>query len=76
MLWDYPTATGLSPLGGRHRDAKQRGLADEDRVPTVLFTGSAEVGHQIADTVGAESGKRAACEMGGKNAIVITEDDA
>jgi aldehyde dehydrogenase (NAD+) len=49
-------------------------IVEDDRVPTVLFTGSAEVGHQIADTVGAESGKRAACEMGGKNAVVITEE--
>jgi len=49
-------------------------IVDDDRVPTVLFTGSAEVGHQIANTVGGESGKRAACEMGGKNAVVITEE--
>jgi aldehyde dehydrogenase (NAD+) len=42
-------------------------------VDTVLFTGSAEVGHDIADTVGGEPGKLAACEMGGKNAVVVTE---
>ncbi len=48
-------------------------LVEDDRVDTVLFTGSAEVGHEIASTVGGESGKLAACEMGGKNAIVVTE---
>ncbi|PSP86894.1 aldehyde dehydrogenase [Halobacteriales archaeon QS_4_69_34] len=47
-------------------------IVDDDRVDTVLFTGSAEVGHGIADTVGGEPGKLAACEMGGKNGIVVT----
>jgi len=48
-------------------------VVEDDRVDTVLFTGSAEVGHGIAQTVAGESGKLAACEMGGKNGIVITE---
>ncbi|QIO23425.1 aldehyde dehydrogenase family protein [Haloarcula sp. JP-L23] len=48
-------------------------IVQSDDVETVLFTGSAEVGHKIADSVGGVSGKRAACEMGGKNAVVITE---
>ncbi|THE63005.1 aldehyde dehydrogenase family protein [Salinadaptatus halalkaliphilus] len=49
-------------------------IVDDDRVDTVLFTGSAEVGHEIAGSVGGEPGKLAACEMGGKNGIVITEN--
>ncbi|MFB6236055.1 MAG: aldehyde dehydrogenase family protein [Halopenitus sp.] len=49
-------------------------IVDDDRVDTVLFTGSAEVGHGIADEVATDPGKRAACEMGGKNNIVITEE--
>jgi aldehyde dehydrogenase (NAD+) len=48
-------------------------IVEDDRVDTVLFTGSAEVGHEIASKVGGEPGKLAACEMGGKNAIVVTE---
>ncbi len=48
-------------------------ITDDERVDTVLFTGSAEVGHGIGDKVGGEPGKLAACEMGGKNGIVITE---
>ncbi|MFC6988238.1 aldehyde dehydrogenase family protein [Haloplanus sp. GCM10025708] len=47
-------------------------IVDDARVDTVLFTGSAEVGHEIAGKVGGEPGKLAACEMGGKNGIVIT----
>ena len=49
-------------------------IVEDDRVPTVLFTGSAEVGHKIAGKIGDVSGRRAACEMGGKNAVVITEE--
>ncbi|MFB6123747.1 MAG: aldehyde dehydrogenase family protein [Haloferacaceae archaeon] len=47
-------------------------IVDDERVDTVLFTGSAEVGHEIAGKVGGEPGKLAACEMGGKNGIVVT----
>ncbi|HMB49761.1 MAG TPA: aldehyde dehydrogenase family protein, partial [Natronoarchaeum rubrum] len=49
-------------------------ITDDERVDTVLFTGSAEVGLEIASKVGGEPGKLAACEMGGKNGIVIAED--
>ncbi|MWV39316.1 aldehyde dehydrogenase family protein [Natrialba sp. INN-245] len=48
-------------------------IVEDERVDTVLFTGSAEVGHEIGGKVGGEPGKLAACEMGGKNGIVITE---
>ncbi|WP_436927862.1 aldehyde dehydrogenase family protein [Halosimplex amylolyticum] len=48
-------------------------IVDSDDVDTVLFTGSAEVGHNIATAVAEDPGKRAACEMGGKNGIVVTE---
>jgi aldehyde dehydrogenase (NAD+) len=48
-------------------------IVDDPRVDTVLFTGSAEVGQEVASKVGGEPGKLAACEMGGKNGIVITE---
>ncbi|MHB9286277.1 aldehyde dehydrogenase family protein [Halobacteriales archaeon Cl-PHB] len=49
-------------------------IVDDDQVDTVLFTGSAEVGTKIAGQVGGEPGKLAACEMGGKNGIVVTEN--
>ncbi len=49
-------------------------IVEDDRVDTLLFTGSAEVGHAIADKLGGEPGREVALEMGGKNAIVVTED--
>ncbi len=49
-------------------------IVEDERVDTVLFTGSSEVGHKIAGKVGGEPGKLAACEMGGKNGIVVTEE--
>jgi len=49
-------------------------IVEDDRTDTVLFTGSAEVGHEVASEVGGTPGKLAACEMGGKNGIVITEE--
>ncbi|MFC6723707.1 aldehyde dehydrogenase family protein [Halobium palmae] len=49
-------------------------IVDDERTATVLFTGSAEVGHQVAQEVASKPGTLAACEMGGKNGIVITEN--
>jgi len=48
-------------------------IVEDERVSTVLFTGSAEVGHKIDETLGGVPGRGAALEMGGKNAIVVTE---
>jgi len=48
-------------------------IVDDERVDSVLFTGSAEVGHEVSSKVAQQPGKLAACEMGGKNNIVITE---
>ncbi|MFC7176410.1 aldehyde dehydrogenase family protein [Halosegnis marinus] len=49
-------------------------IVEDERVDTVLFTGSAEVGHEVAEKVAQQPGKLAACEMGGKNNIVVTEE--
>jgi len=49
-------------------------IVENDDVDTVIFTGSAEVGHHIQEKLGGVAGKRAACEMGGKNGIVVTEE--
>jgi len=46
----------------------------EGDVDTVLFTGSAEVGHGIARKVAEDPEKNTSCEMGGKNAVVVTEE--
>ncbi|MEF8853811.1 MAG: aldehyde dehydrogenase family protein [Haloarculaceae archaeon] len=49
-------------------------IVEDERVDTVLFTGSAEVGHRIGDELGGQPGRECALEMGGKNAIVVTEE--
>ncbi|MFB6219608.1 MAG: aldehyde dehydrogenase family protein, partial [Halobacteriaceae archaeon] len=51
-----------------------KAVVDDDRVSTVVFTGSAEVGHEIAGKLGGEPGRTACCEMGGKNAVVVTDE--
>ncbi len=47
-------------------------IVDNPDVDTVIFTGSAEVGEQISREVAMDPGKTATCEMGGKNAVVVT----
>ncbi|MBO4248343.1 aldehyde dehydrogenase family protein [Halomicrobium sp. IBSBa] len=48
-------------------------IVEDDRVDTVLFTGSAAVGHEVAGKIGGQPGRSACCEMGGKNAVVVTD---
>lgn len=43
-------------------------------VEVVLFTGSYEVGAKIKESVAKDWRKMAACEMGGKNAIIVFND--
>jgi aldehyde dehydrogenase (NAD+) len=47
-------------------------IVEDERVDTVLFTGSAEVGHKIDEKLGGQAGREVSLEMGGKNAIVVT----
>jgi len=49
-------------------------MVEHDDVDTVLFTGSAEVGELIQRQVAEDHGKQIACEMGGKNSMLVTED--
>jgi len=72
MFEDAGIPDGVFNMVQGFGDAGAR-IVDDERVATVLFTGSAEVGHEISGKVGAEAGKLAACEMGGKNGIVFTE---
>jgi aldehyde dehydrogenase (NAD+) len=72
MMVDAGIPDGVFNLVQGFGDAGAR-IVDDDRVDTVLFTGSAEVGHEVSQEVASSSGKRAACEMGGKNGIVITD---
>jgi aldehyde dehydrogenase (NAD+) len=47
-------------------------IVEHDDVDTLLFTGSATVGHAILEQLGGDTTTRVACEMGGKNSLVIT----
>lgn len=49
-------------------------IVSDSRVKTILFTGSAEVGQKIQNKVSDYPEKQVACEMGGKNGIVVTEN--
>jgi aldehyde dehydrogenase (NAD+) len=73
MFDDVGIPDGVFNMVQGFGDAGAR-IVDDDRVDTVLFTGSAEVGHEVAQKVAEDPGKLAACEMGGKNGIVITEE--
>ncbi|MFB6070267.1 MAG: aldehyde dehydrogenase family protein [Halanaeroarchaeum sp.] len=73
MFEDAGIPDGVFNLVQGYGDAGEA-IVDHGDVDTVLFTGSAEVGQEIASKVGGEPGKLAACEMGGKNAVVVTEE--
>ncbi len=48
-------------------------LVDSD-VDVVVFTGSAETGEEIQREVAGDPSKTCTCEMGGKNAVVVTDN--
>ena len=48
-------------------------LVGHDGINVVQFTGSANVGWNINEKVSGDYNKSAACEMGGKNAILVTD---
>lgn len=49
-------------------------LVTHPEVDVVLFTGSYEVGSKIKEHCASDYRKMAACEMGGKNAMIICDD--
>jgi len=73
MFEDAGIPDGVFNMVQGFGDAGAR-IVDHDSVDTVLFTGSAEVGQEVAQKVAEDPGKLAACEMGGKNGIVVTEE--
>jgi aldehyde dehydrogenase (NAD+) len=59
-------------LIGPGRSVGEKMLGDK-RMPLISFTGSTQVGEHVAATVGRRFG-RTILELGGNNAIVVTED--
>ncbi|MFB6309449.1 MAG: aldehyde dehydrogenase family protein [Haloarculaceae archaeon] len=72
MFEDAGVPAGVFNLVQGHGDAG-KAIVENDAVDTVLFTGSAKVGHEVASKVAGRPGRNACCEMGGKNAVVVTE---
>ncbi|MFB6192037.1 MAG: aldehyde dehydrogenase family protein [Haloarculaceae archaeon] len=73
MFEDAGVPDGVFNMVQGYGDAGEA-IVDDERVDTVLFTGSAEVGHEITSKIGGQPGRLAACEMGGKNAVVVTAE--
>ena len=75
---EYFERAGLPPgvLNLVHGYGEEAGwpLVTHPEVDVVLFTGSYEVGSRIKEHCAADYRKMAACEMGGKNAMIILED--
>ena len=65
--------TGLFNLVvGSGRDVGEKMLNDA-RIPLVSFTGSTKIGRHVSSTVASRFG-RSILELGGNNAIIVTED--
>jgi len=73
MMTDAGVPDGVFNLVQGFGDAGNA-IVEDERVDTVLFTGSAEVGHKIDQKLGGQPGREASLEMGGKNAIVVTDE--
>lgn len=77
-LVEYFEEAGLSAgvLNLVHGDGARAGwpLVIHPDVNVVLFTGSYEVGAKIKEAVARDWRKMAACEMGGKNAVIVFND--
>jgi aldehyde dehydrogenase (NAD+) len=73
MMTDAGVPDGVFNLVQGFGDAGNA-IVEDTRVDTVLFTGSAEVGHKIDEKLGGQPGRSVSLEMGGKNAIVVTEE--
>jgi aldehyde dehydrogenase (NAD+) len=57
---------------GKGRDVGEL-LLNDPRIPLVSFTGSTQVGRHVSETVARRFG-RTILELGGNNAIIVTED--
>ena len=75
---EYFEKVGLPPgvINLVHGYGEEAGwpLVTHPEVDVVLFTGSYEVGSKIREHCASDYRKMAACEMGGKNAMIVFED--
>jgi aldehyde dehydrogenase (NAD+) len=66
-------APGVFNLVVGPNDVIGEAMLNDTRLPLISFTGSTPVGRHVAEVVGRRLG-RALLELGGNNAIVVTED--
>ncbi|MFQ5788846.1 MAG: aldehyde dehydrogenase family protein [Acidobacteriota bacterium] len=72
IMADHGLRGIFSLLIGSGRDVGER-LLNDSRVPLVSFTGSTKVGRRVSETVARRLG-HTILELGGNNAIIVTED--
>jgi len=72
VMADHDAAGVFSLVVGRGSTVGERMIHDA-RLPLISFTGSTAVGRRVASTVAGRFG-RTILELGGNNAIVVTED--
>jgi aldehyde dehydrogenase (NAD+) len=72
VMADHDLAGLFTLCAGASRDVGER-LIQDPRLPLVSFTGSTRVGRHVAETVARRLG-RSILELGGNNAIIVTED--
>lgn len=77
-ITQYFEEAGLPPgvlnLVQGHGEESGWPLVNHPEVDVVLFTGSYEVGSRIKQACAEAPHKMAACEMGGKNAVIVFDD--
>jgi aldehyde dehydrogenase (NAD+) len=72
VMADYKLSGIFNLVIGSGRDVGQLMLEDK-RVPLVSFTGSTQIGRNVAETVAKRFG-HTILELGGNNAIIVAED--
>ena len=72
VLADYGLSGVFNLLVGSGAEVGER-LLNDPRVPLVSFTGSVAMGRHVSETVARRLG-RTILELGGNNAIIVTED--
>jgi aldehyde dehydrogenase (NAD+) len=72
VMADHGQSGILSLVIGPGRDVGEL-LLNDPRLPLISFTGSTKIGRHVSETVAGRFG-RSILELGGNNAIVVTED--
>ena len=72
VMADHDLTGIFSLIAGTGKDVGEL-LINDKRVPLISFTGSTKVGRHISETVASRFG-RTILELGGNNAIIVSDD--